>query len=134
MNREAVDESHALAGELVEIRRHRVGIAVAAEVRADVLGGDPEDIRPATGRVICGVQRRRQGQQHDRGEAERGSHPDGSPFVFRLRLGAGFKASAGERSLGRHFAGAAVLRFAAAAFGMLLPTRSTRGLLRTTPC
>lgn len=34
----------ALAGERVEARRARVGVTITTEVRADVLGGDPEDI------------------------------------------------------------------------------------------
>ena len=40
-------EARALRGEPVEVRRDGVGIAVAAQVGADILGADPQDVGPA---------------------------------------------------------------------------------------
>ena len=44
---EGVGVAHRRLREGVEVRRDRVRVAVAAEVRAHVLAGDPEDVRPA---------------------------------------------------------------------------------------
>ena len=41
--------AHALGGEGVEVRRLRLLASVAAEVGADVLAGDPEDVGPVGG-------------------------------------------------------------------------------------
>ena len=37
---------NALCGELVQVRRRGIRVAVTAERRADVLGADPDDVRP----------------------------------------------------------------------------------------
>ena len=39
-------EAHALFGEAIEVRRDGMRIAIAAEMRADVLGGEPENVGP----------------------------------------------------------------------------------------
>jgi len=74
---ETVEEPHTFDGELVEIRRDRVGIAVATEVRADVLGGDPQDV----GFLIPGIRgsakprgrNRQQGSTGDEGDSSQTS-------------------------------------------------------------
>ena len=83
---EAAGERHPLLGEGVEVRRGGVFIAVAAEVRRDVLRADPQDVR--AGRLARGFagRIRRFAREGGRRE-EQGAGDRESPSFLRLPVG-----------------------------------------------
>src|SRR5205085_1562572 len=54
---------HPLLGELVEVRRSREGVAVAAEVRAVILAADPDDVGKLGPVLLLSVGADRQGEE-----------------------------------------------------------------------